>query len=111
MIEAMAPALRESFIGFLSMLDGMSEVDTKLVTEVTVDVGRRAVVWFVDDSCARSEIEVSPDALTSCVERLLADQTFTTDNRIGITKTLHRISALRNRNNGASFIYACVFVC
>ena len=66
--------------------------------EIVVDVGRPPTLWFLDDDSVQAEQDVTPSDLEVCLNTLLAgEKNFTVDNRIGISKTLHRISALRNR--------------
>jgi len=63
--------------------------------EFVLDLGRMAEVRFLDGSY--EEIGTAPieqDDIDHVVSRL---SEFSTDNRSGITKTLHRISAIRNR--------------
>jgi stage III sporulation protein SpoIIIAA len=63
--------------------------------EVVLDLGRYPEARFPDGSKYLSEIPVSKEDLQHCVERV---GIFSGDNRAGIERTLHRISALRNRS-------------
>ncbi|MEM9815384.1 MAG: R3H domain-containing nucleic acid-binding protein [Cyanobacteria bacterium P01_D01_bin.6] len=63
--------------------------------EVILDLGRRPEARFLSGSEYLSEQAVSKDDLQHCVERV---GYFGGDNRAGIEKTLHRISAIRNRS-------------
>ena len=66
--------------------------------EIVVDVGRPPVLWFANDESVPANQEVLELDMEQCLTTLLAgDKKFTSDNRIGISKTLHRISALQNR--------------
>jgi hypothetical protein len=66
--------------------------------EIVLDFGRRPVARFLDGSRAFLSPEVvSRAALVSAVQRLGA---FGSDNRAGVPGTLHRISALRERDSG-----------
>ncbi len=65
----------------------------KLV-EVVLDLGRRPEARFPNQAEYLSEIPISGDDLQYCIDRV---GTFSGDNRAGIEKTLHRISAMRNR--------------
>jgi hypothetical protein len=66
--------------------------------EIVLDFGRRPVARFLDGSRAFLAPEVvSRAALNSAVQRLGA---FGSDNRAGVPGTLHRISALRERDSG-----------
>ena len=62
--------------------------------EVVLDLGRRPEARFVAHEVTLDEQEVSREELDYVVERIGA---FTTDNRAGIERTLHRISCIRNR--------------
>jgi stage III sporulation protein SpoIIIAA len=63
--------------------------------EVVLDLGRYPEARFPDGSKYLSETPVSKEDLQHCVERV---GIFSGDNRAGIERTLHRISALRNRS-------------
>lgn len=63
--------------------------------EVILDLGRVPTARFTnDEELVLSEIEVTPDDITYVVERV---GDFDADNRAGLERTLHRISAIRNR--------------
>lgn len=62
--------------------------------EVILDLGRQPEARFPDAAEYLSEDVVSQADLQHCIERV---GTFGGDNRAGIEKTLHRISAMRNR--------------
>jgi stage III sporulation protein SpoIIIAA len=62
--------------------------------EVILDLGRRPEARFFDSEIQLSEQEVS-QAEIDFVVNLISD--FGDDNRAGIERTLHRISAIRNR--------------
>ncbi|MEO0406445.1 MAG: R3H domain-containing nucleic acid-binding protein [Cyanobacteria bacterium P01_A01_bin.135] len=62
--------------------------------EVVLDLGRRPEARFADGAEYLSEIPISSDDLLYCTERI---GMFSGDNRAGIERTLHRISAMRNR--------------
>ena len=63
--------------------------------EVVMDLGRRPEARFPNQAEYLSEIGVSKEQLSYCIGRV---GLFGGDNRAGITQTLHRISAIRNRN-------------
>jgi stage III sporulation protein SpoIIIAA len=65
----------------------------KLV-EVVLDLGRRPEARFPDAAEYLSELPVTRADLDYCIERV---GMFSGDNRAGIERTLHRISAIRNR--------------
>ncbi|MEA3337251.1 MAG: R3H domain-containing nucleic acid-binding protein [Chloroflexota bacterium] len=62
--------------------------------EVILDLGRVPEARFVDDEVVLSNTEISADDLLYVTDRI---GDFTTDNRAGIERTLHRISCIRNR--------------
>jgi len=62
--------------------------------EMVLDLGRRPEARFVDTEVTLSEAEITRAELDYVVQRI---GQFTTDNRAGIERTLHRISAIRNR--------------
>jgi stage III sporulation protein SpoIIIAA len=62
--------------------------------EVVLDLGRKPEARFTDRELTLSETEVTRDDIDYVVQRI---GQFTDDNRAGIERTLHRISAIRNR--------------
>ncbi|HEY9705519.1 MAG TPA: AAA family ATPase, partial [Allocoleopsis sp.] len=62
--------------------------------EVVLDLGRLPEARFLQKAEYLSDIPVSKEDIKHCVERV---GHFGGDNRAGIEKTLHRISAIRNR--------------
>ncbi len=62
--------------------------------EIVMDLGRRPEARYVDADRVLLEREITEDDIAYVVERV---GQFTDDNRAGITRTLHRISAIRNR--------------
>jgi len=64
--------------------------------EVILDIGRVPTARYVDAEVALSDKEVSWEDLDYVVERI---GDFDADNRAGIERTLHRISAIRNRHS------------
>jgi stage III sporulation protein SpoIIIAA len=62
--------------------------------EVVLDLGRKPEARFTQRELTLSETEVSSKDIDYVVERI---GQFTDDNRAGIERTLHRISAIRNR--------------
>jgi len=63
--------------------------------EVILDLGRQPEARFSDDVEYLSETPVSKADLQHCIDRV---GHFGGDNRAGLEKTLHRISAMRNRS-------------
>lgn len=68
--------------------------DSENLLEVIMDLGRVPTARFVDREVELSKVEVSHEELEYVVKRI---GEFDTDNRAGLERTLHRISAIRNR--------------
>jgi stage III sporulation protein SpoIIIAA len=62
--------------------------------EIVLDLGRQPEARFVGHEIAVSEEEVTSEEIEYIVSRI---SEFDDDNRAGIARTLHRISAIRNR--------------
>ncbi len=62
--------------------------------EIVLDLGRRPEARFVDEDVILKEREITEEDIEYVVSRI---GEFTGDNRAGIERTLHRISAIRNR--------------
>ncbi|MBC5811407.1 MAG: AAA family ATPase, partial [Candidatus Eremiobacteraeota bacterium] len=69
--------------------------DLDHLIEVVLDLGRPPEARFPDDYIYLSESNVTPEDIAHVSSRL---SEFGADNRAGIEQTLHRISAIRNRN-------------
>ena len=67
--------------------------DEKLI-EIVMDLGRPPEARFTDREIILSEQEVTQDDIDYVIQRI---GKFMGDNRAGIERTLHRISAIRNR--------------
>jgi stage III sporulation protein SpoIIIAA len=65
------------------------------LVEVVLDLGRRPEARFPSGAEYLSEQAITQSQIDDCVQRVGA---FGGDNRAGIELTLHRISAIRNRN-------------
>ncbi|MFH7027746.1 MAG: R3H domain-containing nucleic acid-binding protein [Heteroscytonema crispum UTEX LB 1556] len=65
------------------------------LVEVVLDLGRRPEARFPNQAEYLSEEPVTQEQIDDCIGRV---GTFGGDNRAGIEQTLHRISAIRNRN-------------
>jgi stage III sporulation protein SpoIIIAA len=65
-----------------------------LLIEVVMDLGRLPEARFPNQACYLGNEPVSKEDLKHCIERV---GLFSGDNRAGIERTLHRISAIRNR--------------
>lgn len=63
--------------------------------EVILDLGRVPTARYTDGEITLNEEEVGPDDLEYVTSRI---GDFDADNRAGIERTLHRISAIRNRH-------------
>jgi len=63
--------------------------------EVVLDLGRSPEARFPDAAEYLSDTPISTETLKYCIERV---GSFSGDNRAGIERTLHRISAIRNRS-------------
>jgi stage III sporulation protein SpoIIIAA len=68
--------------------------DPAQLIEVVMDLGRRPEARFTDGEVTLLEREIDESDIAYVVEHI---GTFGDDNRAGIERTLHRISAIRNR--------------
>src|SRR5512133_1975463 len=68
--------------------------NSEKLLEIVIDLGRVAVARFVDTEVILSEKEIARADIDHITERI---GTFDADNRAGMERTLHRISAIRNR--------------
>ncbi|GAB4135235.1 MAG: AAA family ATPase [Cyanobacteria bacterium J069] len=66
-----------------------------VLVEVVLDLGRRPEARFPGKSEYLAEAAIAKADLQHCIDRV---GHFSGDNRAGIEKTLHRISAIRNRS-------------
>lgn len=73
-------------------LDHLGNTDDLL--EIVLDLGRVPTARYVDREAVLMETEVARDDLDAIVQNI---GTFDADNRAGMERTLHRISAIRNR--------------
>jgi stage III sporulation protein SpoIIIAA len=85
LLRALPPYLEQRVRGF-ERVEGL--------LEIVMDLGRRPEARFVDREEDLSEREVTPEDIAYVMSRI---GQFGGDNRAGIERTLHRISALRNR--------------
>jgi stage III sporulation protein SpoIIIAA len=69
--------------------------DKEALIEVVMDLGRRPEARFPDSEVSLLEREIDDADIAFVVEHI---GSFGDDNRAGIERTLHRISAIRNRN-------------
>ena len=68
--------------------------DNDNLLEVILDLGRVPTARFIDREVVLSQIEVTHADIEAVTGRI---GEFDTDNRAGLERTLHRISAIRNR--------------
>jgi len=86
LVDVMPPDISEA-------LRAAGRLDSLL--EVVLDKGRACEARYVDGHYMLTEREMTQEDLDYVVQRI---GTFGDDNRAGIERTLHRISAIRNRN-------------
>jgi stage III sporulation protein SpoIIIAA len=89
-LEALLEALPPEIVEAVHRLP-----DKEALIEVVLDLGRRPEARFPDSEETLLNREVSEADIAHVVEHI---GTFGDDNRAGIERTLHRISAIRNRN-------------
>ncbi|MEM7762168.1 MAG: R3H domain-containing nucleic acid-binding protein [Cyanobacteria bacterium P01_A01_bin.40] len=77
-----------------SKLDEQLKEDSDNLIEVVLDLGRLPEARFSDRVTYIREQPVTKEEIQHCIERV---GMFSSDNRAGIERTLHRISAIRNR--------------
>ena len=77
-----------------SKLDEQLESDSDNLIEVVLDLGRLPEARFSDRVTYIRDEPVTKEEIQYCIERV---GMFSSDNRAGIERTLHRISAIRNR--------------
>ena len=98
--SAMQLEITDDLDGLLEVLpSGIADVlrgleDREDLLEIVLDLGRSPEARLVGREVVLAPEEVGPDILEEVVSRIGA---FGEDNRAGIERTLHRISAIRNR--------------
>ncbi len=70
--------------------------NTDSLLEVVLDLGRIPTARYIDGEVPLSDREVTRDELDDIVSKI---GDFDADNRAGMERTLHRISAIRNRRS------------
>lgn len=75
-------------------LDEQIASDSDNLIEVVLDLGRLPEARFSDRAVYIRDEPVTQEEIQHCIERV---GMFSSDNRAGIERTLHRISAIRNR--------------
>jgi len=88
-LDAMLKVLPPGITGRLNELNQSDEL-----LEVILDLGRVPTARYVNGEQVLSQAEIAHQEIDYVVERIGA---FDTDNRAGMERTLHRISAIRNR--------------
>ena len=68
--------------------------NSERLLEIVIDLGRMPTARFVDDEITLLEKEITRAEIDHVTERI---GNFDSDNRAGMERTLHRISAIRNR--------------
>ena len=86
MIDKLPPHIQDP-------LNSRSDLDQLL--EVVLDLGREPEARFLEESVSLGSAEVSEADIQHTIDRI---GRFGEDNRAGIERTLHRISAIRNRS-------------
>jgi stage III sporulation protein SpoIIIAA len=89
-LDALLESLPPEIVDAIHALPNREEV-----IEVVLDLGRRPEARFPDGEQTLLEREIDESDIGYVVEHI---GTFGDDNRAGIERTLHRISAIRNRN-------------
>jgi stage III sporulation protein SpoIIIAA len=89
-IDALLEALPPEIVAAVHALS-----DREALIEVVLDLGRRPEARFPDSEVTLLEREIDDSDIAFVVEHI---GSFGDDNRAGIERTLHRISAIRNRN-------------
>jgi len=88
-LEALMAAMPPHVYEALRRIDNREDL-----LEVILDLGRRPEARFPDHEIILSEREVVQEDINHVINRI---GSFGDDNRAGIERTLHRISAIRNR--------------
>ena len=86
LIETVPPHIRELLL---------SRDDVNELLEVVLDLGREPEARFLSESLVISSQEITEVDIEYVIEKV---SSFGEDNRAGIERTLHRISAIRNRS-------------
>ncbi len=89
-LDVLLAALPPEVVAAVHVLDHKDEL-----IEVVMDLGRRPEARFPDGEATLLDREVTEADIAYVVDHI---GTFGDDNRAGIERTLHRISAIRNRN-------------
>ncbi len=85
LVRVMPPRIR----GSLEAIEDASDL-----LEIVLDLGRKPEARFLNREAILDDRDITADDIALVISRM---GTFTDDNRSGIPRTLHRISAIRNR--------------
>ena len=88
-LQALMDVLPRSIAEALKQADNSDNL-----IEIILDLGRLPMALFTNGEVALSKQEVNRDDLDSVISKI---GEFDADNRAGLERTLHRISAIRNR--------------
>ncbi|MBI4447012.1 MAG: AAA family ATPase [Acidobacteria bacterium] len=88
LLRVLPPNLREAL---------EREKDLESLVEIVMDLGRQPEARFYDRGVFLDLAEITREDLDYVISRV---GVFTADNRAGIERTLHRVSAIRNRRMG-----------
>ena len=75
--------------------DGLDGGDMERLLEIVLDLGRPPEARFLEETVVLHPVDVVRDDLQYVIDRV---GDFGKDNRAGIERTLHRVSAIRNRS-------------
>ncbi len=89
-LDALLAALPPEIVAAVNKLP-----DRNALIEVVMDLGRRPEARFPDSEVGLLDREINDSDIAFVIDHI---GTFGDDNRAGIERTLHRISAIRNRN-------------
>ncbi|HQF68387.1 MAG TPA: AAA family ATPase, partial [Anaerolineaceae bacterium] len=89
-LNALMTVLPQHIIGALEKANNSDNL-----LEIILDLGRPPVARFVDHELRLDEQDTKRDDIDHVVSRI---GDFDADNRAGLERTLHRISAIRNRH-------------
>jgi stage III sporulation protein SpoIIIAA len=89
-LDALLAALPPEIVDAVHLLE-----DKQALIEVVLDLGRQPEARFPDSEVTLLDREITEVDIAHVVDHI---GTFGDDNRAGIERTLHRISAIRNRN-------------
>ncbi|HEY60018.1 MAG TPA: AAA family ATPase [Anaerolineae bacterium] len=91
-LPALLAVLPDNYTRKVKELDNFDEL-----LEIILDLGRQPIARFIDREVALDNAEVTHAVINDAVSRI---GEFDADNRAGIERTLHRISAIRNKHGG-----------